>query len=135
MGVCFIGERGDFGDFISESRVCRFADHKDRGSSICMAYSNTTKCANRRIESLQESRLTQGRAYDGELTATAQYTMPDSSPGNIITPSGEIISPHSGLWHYTIGQRARIPGKDERWFVAKKGVGEGGKDVLIVPGS
>lgn len=77
---------------------------------------------------------TQLGTYD--LTPSAQYTQPTTeSPGNLITPTGEILGPHNGLWHYTIGQRARLPSKEERWFVARKGVGESKKDVLVVPGA
>jgi tRNA-specific 2-thiouridylase len=39
------------------------------------------------------------------------------------------------LWHYTIGQRARLPSREERWFVSRKGVGKEGKDVMVVPGA
>ncbi|WVQ77622.1 tRNA (5-methylaminomethyl-2-thiouridylate)-methyltransferase [Cryptococcus sp. DSM 104548] len=79
MGVCFIGERGKFGDFIS------------------------------------------------------QYTSPPP-PGFFITPSGTRIAPHKGLWHYTIGQKARLGGQKEVLFVAKKGVGREGEDIMVVPG-
>lgn len=79
MGVCFIGERGNFGDFIS------------------------------------------------------QYTTRPDTPGKLITPDGRVMGSHDGLWHYTIGQRARIAGMEERWFVAKKGIGESRQDILIVP--
>ncbi|GFZ51238.1 hypothetical protein JCM24511_08996 [Saitozyma sp. JCM 24511] len=81
MGVCFIGERGNFGDFVS------------------------------------------------------QYTSPPSTPGHIVDPSGKRLAEHDGLWHYTIGQRARVAGMDGRWFVAKKGVGESKQDILVVPGA
>jgi tRNA U34 2-thiouridine synthase MnmA/TrmU len=39
------------------------------------------------------------------------------------------------MWYYTIGQGAKLAGKNQKWFVAKKGVGEGGNDILVVPGS
>ncbi|WWC72823.1 tRNA (5-methylaminomethyl-2-thiouridylate)-methyltransferase [Kwoniella pini CBS 10737] len=80
MGVCFIGERGKFGDFIS------------------------------------------------------QYTSPPSSQGHLISPSGEVLGHHKGLWYYTIGQRAKIPNQLQPMFVAKKGVGENKQDILVVPG-
>ncbi|KAE8230833.1 hypothetical protein CF326_g4162 [Tilletia indica] len=44
----------------------------------------------------------------------------DSSSGPLVSPSGEILGQHSGLHTLTIGQSARIPGKRERWYVAKK---------------
>ncbi|KIR50739.1 tRNA (5-methylaminomethyl-2-thiouridylate)-methyltransferase [Cryptococcus gattii Ru294] len=79
MGVCFIGERGKFGDFIS------------------------------------------------------QYTSPPE-PGYVINLSGERLAEHKGLWYYTIGQRARVANQLKPMFVAKKGVGEKGTDILVVPG-
>jgi tRNA-specific 2-thiouridylase len=39
------------------------------------------------------------------------------------------------MWYYTIGQGAKLSGKSEKWFVAKKGVGQGSNDILVVPGS
>ncbi|KAL7423912.1 hypothetical protein Q5752_001497 [Cryptotrichosporon argae] len=80
MGVCFIGERGRFGEFVS------------------------------------------------------QYTA-DAGPAHLVSPAGEQLAPSRGAWHYTIGQRARLPGMDGRWFVARKNVGAGGEDVLVVPGA
>ncbi|OCF45605.1 tRNA (5-methylaminomethyl-2-thiouridylate)-methyltransferase [Kwoniella heveanensis CBS 569] len=81
MGVCFIGERGRFGDFI------------------------------------------------------AQYTTPPEIQGRLVLPSGEVVGTHDGLWYYTIGQRAKIANQPKPLFVAKKGVGENGQDILVVPGS
>ncbi|WWD20918.1 tRNA (5-methylaminomethyl-2-thiouridylate)-methyltransferase [Kwoniella shandongensis] len=80
MGVCFIGERGKFGDFIS------------------------------------------------------QYTSPPESPGHLVNLSGKRLAPHKGLWYYTIGQRAKVANQLQPLFVAKKGVGENGQDILVVPG-
>ncbi|WVO12428.1 tRNA (5-methylaminomethyl-2-thiouridylate)-methyltransferase [Cryptococcus depauperatus] len=80
MGVCFIGERNNFGDFIS------------------------------------------------------QYTSPPET-GYLVTLTGDRLGEHKGLWHYTIGQRARIANQHKPMFVAKKGVGQTGQDILVVPGS
>jgi hypothetical protein len=65
----------------------------------------------------------------------AQYTSPPSTPGHIVDLSGKKLAEHDGLWHYTIGQRARVAGMDGRWFVAKKGVGASKQDILVVPGA
>lgn len=62
-----------------------------------------------------------------------QYTTPEPTPGHLITPFGTILGQHAGLWHYTIGQRARIPGMKEKWFVASKRVGT--NEVVVVPGA
>jgi tRNA-specific 2-thiouridylase len=39
------------------------------------------------------------------------------------------------MWYYTIGQGAKVSGMGIKMFVAKKGVGEEGRDILVVPGS
>ncbi|WOO76681.1 tRNA-specific 2-thiouridylase MnmA [Vanrija pseudolonga] len=80
MGVCFIGERGHFGDFVS------------------------------------------------------QYTSPPSSTGYLVDTAGKRFGVHRGSHYYTIGQRARVGGMDGRWYVAQKGVGESGNDILLVHG-
>jgi len=64
----------------------------------------------------------------------AQYTSPTTG-GNLVTPSGEIVGKHDGMWYYTIGQGAKVSGMGVKMFVAKKGVGVDGKDILVVPGS
>ncbi|TXT15919.1 hypothetical protein VHUM_00422 [Vanrija humicola] len=81
MGVCFIGERGHFGDFVS------------------------------------------------------QYTSPPSTTGYLVDTAGKRYGAHRGSHYYTIGQRARVGGMDGRWFVAQKGVGENGNDILLVQGA
>jgi tRNA-specific 2-thiouridylase len=49
-----------------------------------------------------------------------------ASPGNVKTPTGEVIGCHQGLMYYTIGQRqglgiGGVAGHDESpWFVAAK---------------
>lgn len=69
------------------------------------------------------------------IPGTAQYTSPVDAVGQLVTPSGERVGEHKGLWYYTIGQGARLAGMQSKWFVAKKGVGQEGRDVLVVPGS
>lgn len=64
----------------------------------------------------------------------AQYVSKPSQQGYLVTPEGKRVGEHEGLWYYTIGQRARVGGMVEPHFVAKKGVGETGQDILIVPG-
>ena len=64
----------------------------------------------------------------------AQYTSPTTG-GNLVTPTGEIVGKHDGMWYYTIGQGAKVSGMGMKMFVAKKGVGVDGKDILVVPGS
>lgn len=60
--------------------------------------------------------------------------MPDPPEGWLVDSSGRRLRRHNGLWRYTIGQRAGFSGQSEPWYVAKKGVGASGEDVLIVPG-
>ncbi|CAD6574901.1 MAG: hypothetical protein TREMPRED_001244 [Tremellales sp. Tagirdzhanova-0007] len=81
MGLCFVGERANFGDFV------------------------------------------------------AQYTSPPPSQGYLVDSEGKRLGEHQGLWYYTIGQGARLGGMSDPWFVARKGVGETGQDILVVPGS
>ena len=69
-----------------------------------------------------------------DFPPTAQYTSPPES-GYLVNLSGERLAEHKGLWYYTIGQRARVANQLKPMFVAKKGVGEKGTDILVVPGS
>jgi len=49
----------------------------------------------------------------------ANYLEPD--PGPIYElETGATVGTHKGLWTYTIGQGARLPGSKERYFVASK---------------
>ncbi|ORY26792.1 tRNA methyl transferase-domain-containing protein [Naematelia encephala] len=81
MGLCFVGERGNFGEFIS------------------------------------------------------QYTTPPETQGYLVNEEGEQLAQHKGLWTYTIGQGAKIANQLQPFYVAKKGIGESGQDILVVPGS
>lgn len=69
-----------------------------------------------------------------DFPPTAQYTSPPE-PGYLVNLSGKRLAEHKGLWYYTIGQRARVANQLKPMFVAKKGVGEKGTDILVVPGS
>lgn len=53
-------------------------------------------------------------------------------PGEIIDLSGKVIGHHTGLWRYTIGQGAKLPGLPERTFVAQKDPES--NRLLVVPG-
>lgn len=74
------------------------------------------------------------RRDESNTDALAQYTSPSTS-GHLVTPTGERVGKNEGMWYCTIGQGAKLSGMKEKWFVARKGVGEEGKDVLVVPGS
>ena len=69
------------------------------------------------------------------LTFLAQYITPPTTQGYLVDLAGERLGEHKGLWHYTVGQGARLGGMLEPFFVAQKGVGESGQDILVVPGS
>jgi len=96
MGLCFVGERGKFGDFICES--CGVASH-------------------------------------GSNSWLAQYVSKPAVQGYLVDAEGKQLAPHKGLWHYTVGQGAKLSGQLEPMFVAKKCIGETGQDILVVPGS
>jgi len=53
--------------------------------------------------------------------------------GDICAPDGTSLGRHRGLHLYTIGQRARLSGKPERFFVARKEPAT--NRLIVVPGS
>lgn len=57
----------------------------------------------------------------------------EASPGDICMPDGQVIGRHSGLHSYTVGQRARVSGLAERYFVARKDPQS--NTIIVVPGS
>ncbi|EJD02272.1 tRNA-methyltransferase [Fomitiporia mediterranea MF3/22] len=62
----------------------------------------------------------------------ADYILPN--PGPIIDlMTGKELGTHQGLWRYTIGQNAKIPGLPVKMFVARKDSKE--NRVYVVPGS
>ncbi|KAG6885873.1 hypothetical protein C0993_008392 [Termitomyces sp. T159_Od127] len=64
--------------------------------------------------------------------STASYIPPN--PGPIIDVStGSTIAMHQGLWNYTIGQGARIPGMKQKAFVVRKDIEQ--NTVYIAPGA
>ena len=103
MGVCFIGERGRFGDFICTSPpgvpAIRFG-----AASLNVA------------------------GFPAQYASTAE----GKASGDVVSPDGRILGRHRGLWHYTIGQRARLGGMGEALYVAKKSVDR--NEIVVVPG-
>ncbi|KAF9053117.1 tRNA-specific 2-thiouridylase [Panaeolus papilionaceus] len=62
----------------------------------------------------------------------ANYILPN--PGPIVHKlTGKVLGQHSGLWDYTIGQSARVPGMPEKMFVLSKDVET--NTIYVVPGS
>ncbi|PPQ99221.1 hypothetical protein CVT24_009240 [Panaeolus cyanescens] len=62
----------------------------------------------------------------------ANYIPPN--PGPIVHKlTGKVVGQHTGLWDYTIGQNARVPGMPEKMFVASKDVEA--NTIFVVPGS
>ena len=58
----------------------------------------------------------------------------EPNPGPIYEMgTGTIVGTHGGLWTYTIGQGARLPGLKERHFVAAKSRAENA--IYVVNGS
>lgn len=61
------------------------------------------------------------RVYDFEIDShfTGKYVTPQ--PGPILEVDTNVqLGQHSGLWTYTIGQGARLPGLGRKLFVAGK---------------
>lgn len=62
----------------------------------------------------------------------ASYIPPN--PGPIVNlTTKKMVGQHSGLWTYTIGEKARIGGMAEKMFVAKKDTSS--NIIYIVPGA
>ena len=58
----------------------------------------------------------------------------EPNPGQIYElETGTTIGTHEGLWTYTIGQGARLPGLKEKYFVAAKSKQENA--IYVVNGS
>lgn len=67
-----------------------------------------------------------------DFRVAAQYIQP--KPGYIVDAvTHRILGTHQGLWGYTIGQNARIPGLREKMFVSEKDASE--NVIFVVPGS
>lgn len=58
-----------------------------------------------------------------------QYVV--SEPGDFVTPDGRILGRHRGLHTLTIGQRARIAGEPQRYYVARKEAAT--RRIVVVP--
>ena len=61
----------------------------------------------------------------------ASYIPPN--PGPVVDQvSGKTLMQHAGLWTFTLGENARIPGMRERMFVSSKD--QGSNTIYVVPG-
>ncbi|KAK4053010.1 hypothetical protein OIV83_001743 [Microbotryomycetes sp. JL201] len=52
-------------------------------------------------------------------------------PGDIVDLSGRVVGRHRGLWRYTIGEGARLPGQPQRLFVGHKDIAR--NTITVVP--
>ncbi|EED82467.1 predicted protein [Postia placenta Mad-698-R] len=82
-----------------------------------------------RAESMGICFVGEKRRFDGFLS---QYITPRQGP-IIDLQTGKQLGTHTGLWTYTIGQNARLPGMPERMFVAKKDAER--NEIYVVPSS
>jgi hypothetical protein len=72
------------------------------------------------------------QAHGADDFSAAQYVSP--RPGAIVDlTTGRTIGQHTGLWNFTIGENARVPGMPQRMFVARNDVER--NEVLVVPGT
>lgn len=111
MGLCFIGER------------------RRRPSAADAVKGSTQQEAPAKLsQSKMRGRPAEQLGFAGFL---GEYL--DARPGPIITEEGEHASEHQGLHTLTIGQRARVGGAKQRYFVAAKDAENNA--VLVVPGS
>ncbi|KAH7107650.1 5-methylaminomethyl-2-thiouridylate-methyltransferase [Auriculariales sp. MPI-PUGE-AT-0066] len=53
-------------------------------------------------------------------------------PGRIVNEHGATVGQHHGLWSYTIGENARIPGRAQKMYVARKDVAK--NEIVAVEG-
>lgn len=56
----------------------------------------------------------------------------EGTPGDLVGPDGAVLGRHAGLHTLTIGQGARISGRPERYFVARKHLDT--HTITVVPG-
>ncbi|KAI9004710.1 5-methylaminomethyl-2-thiouridylate-methyltransferase [Gaertneriomyces semiglobifer] len=56
----------------------------------------------------------------------------EHKPGPFLTLDGAQKGIHKGIARYTLGQKARIPGESQKWYVAEKDIGRNA--LYIVPG-
>ncbi|KAF9473011.1 5-methylaminomethyl-2-thiouridylate-methyltransferase [Pholiota conissans] len=62
----------------------------------------------------------------------SSYITPN--PGHFVDKlTGKIVGEHSGIWSFTLGQNARVPGMEQRMFVAGKDLKT--NTIYLVPGS
>lgn len=135
MGLCFVGKRA--------TRVPAVVD--DGGPSSLVGPPSAAV-----HPSLTSAAPTFGGWLSGYLPPSTPYTRPGpilaaADGASSLTPIGT----HEGLHTLTIGQRAKLPGLKQRWFIAAKrvrmlterseseeavGVGVGVGEAIVVPG-
>jgi tRNA-specific 2-thiouridylase len=105
MGLCFVGKRG-------KGQERRLEVEVQEASVLNSATGGT-----------ETKRGGGGGATFGSwLSSYLPPSSPYTSPGPFVTLQGDVLGHHQGLHTLTIGQRARLPGLLQKWFVARKEV-------------
>ncbi|PWN18280.1 5-methylaminomethyl-2-thiouridylate-methyltransferase [Microstroma glucosiphilum] len=141
MGLCFVGKRGKGQEKRSENK--RFEG--EAGEVAALTSTSKPSLSHAGSDTRRGAAPTFGSWLSSYLSPSSPYT----SPGPFVTLAGDVLGHHQGLHTLTIGQRARLPGLLQKWFVARKEVGEigdvaqvqrapgGGQEgrAIVVPGA
>ena len=107
-GICFIGRKQNFGDFIAEY------DLGDGGGA----------------------QGTREMDYEGTEEDSKQASSASPVRGTFVSvDDGSTVGPHKGLTGYTVGQRARLGGEPVPWYVVGKDASVGRNVAYVAPGA
>lgn len=124
MGLCFVGERQKID---TVPKVPTRAELAERLAGITSARAKGGQAPSRATVSTPRPRLGRGPRMGVSLTSpfasfVANYLpMQSSFPGKLVQlETGEVLAEHSGLHTLTLGQNARIAGRPQKAYVARK---------------
>lgn len=125
-GICFIGRKKDFGDFIQE--YIHTPGGRGGGGGGEVRLSDSQDDAAKGAGSVEVHN--QALGPDEELKKCQE------EGGKFVSvEDGRVVGGHRGTARYTSGQRARLGGAPQAWYVVGKDARAGVNRVYIAPGA
>jgi tRNA-specific 2-thiouridylase len=137
-GICFIGRKKKFGDFVAEYGVAEEREEtttkQASGESPDGAFAKAADDAETRATSGTGARRMEARDEKEKEKVSETKGTSFVSGTFVSVDDWSVVGNHEGLARYTVGQRARLGGASVPWFVVGKDASAANAVAFVAPG-